>query len=332
MGVGASTNKVTQENNIISSSYAKCPNVSVGNILDISNLIHKPNPACKKSSFVINQKAGVEADCLLNSMQKNLAETLSKQDAKVQGGLGFQFSTNVNNLKNQIETKLEASCGNRSTTNKANISDTYIGACDFKYVAEASDKSSCEINLLQDTSSKLINEQKAEAEGLTLASFLLGYGLFSGIIMLIIIIVVIVVIIKAAKGGAGKLAESKIAAATPQGKLAKVALAKGGSFSGDNIFIAFLIIVFLSIIFVGIYVNKKKELQPSYITINGKKFITPNPNLSGTIIGSTSNNKSLKGADLNNENPELLINDFGEAIEEGTYNNPFESQIPDFLM
>lgn len=190
MGAQASASRNTIENDFITKAYNKCPNVSANNEINLSGVQFRPdmNPMCKNPKFEINQSAGVEADCVVKNIQDTLAETVSKMSTQSQGGLGFQASASSSDIKTQIEQMVENDCGNQSASNKADISDTLVTACDWHFVQNATAKSSCAIDSLQQMSNKVSSQQDTAATGLTLASFLTGYG---GIMTAVVAIILI---------------------------------------------------------------------------------------------------------------------------------------------
>lgn len=189
MGATASTNVVTNDTNLVTKAFNKCPGVTVSNVVTIDNVTFEPNANCTDSIFEIKQNAGVEADCVIGNLQTSTAEMLADLDAETKGGLGFSASTNVSDLKLEVEQMVENDCNDSSATNLASIKDTTIKSCNLRIVQDATVKQSCMINNLQDTAVKVETTAKATAEGLTLGSFLFGYG---GGFMIVIVIVVIV--------------------------------------------------------------------------------------------------------------------------------------------
>lgn len=198
MGASASTNKQSIQNTLTSEAYNSCPNITASNTANISGVSFKPNPGCVNPQFLVNQSAGIDANCLITSLQDSLAQTISKLDAKSQAGLGFSASTNVNDIKTQIKQMVKNTCGNQSSTNVANINDTIITACDFRIVQNATDQSSCSINALQKQVDSVAASAAANATGGSIWGDLFGS---SNILKTVIIIVVIVAVIAAIAGG-----------------------------------------------------------------------------------------------------------------------------------
>lgn len=189
MGGQAASSKSKVENDLVTKAFNSCPNVVASNTVNLSGVQFRPdlNPQCVNPKFEINQSAGVEADCVIKSLQDSLAETVSKMSAESQGGFGFQASQTVSDIKTQIEQITENNCGNQSATNVADIKDTLVTACDWHFVQNATAKSSCKLDSLQKLTNEVTSEQAATSTGLTLASFFTGYGGLTTIIMIIII-------------------------------------------------------------------------------------------------------------------------------------------------
>jgi hypothetical protein len=194
MGAQASTNTSTVSTDIVSEAYNKCPSVTASNTLILSGVQHRPdlNPKCDENSeSIIDQKAAIDANCLLSSLQDTLASTVSTMDATAQGGLGIQASTNVSDIKTSLTTKAESDCADLSTTNLADIKDTMITSCKWHVVQDASVKTSCVINNLQKMANQVEATESATAQGATLGSFLFGYSSGSAIGMIILLLVIV---------------------------------------------------------------------------------------------------------------------------------------------
>lgn len=196
MGAQASSNVSVEENDLVTQSFNNCPKITASNSLDISNvkIDAGKNPNCKGGGDVtFDQSAGVDASCLIKSLQNTTSDSLSKLDAKTQGGLGFQASSNVNDIQNQIQQKLNNDCGHLSATNAAKISDTTITACNFHFVQNATARTSCQINSLQDMANKVSSQLTTDTSGLTLASFLFGNSIGIAIIVAVVLLVLVIV-------------------------------------------------------------------------------------------------------------------------------------------
>jgi len=199
MGAGAAKNESRQVVNISAEVFNSCPRVSAVNSIDLNGVQFLPNDLCygpglPKPKFSIDQTAGVEAECIISAMQNIISKTVAEQDAKTQNGLGFVFSENASDIETQLKTRMENDCSSASSENAASVSDTIVTACDWRFVQNASVKSSCIINSLQDLANDISLKQKADAKGASLADLLGGENM---IIILVIVAVIIIVIVVA---------------------------------------------------------------------------------------------------------------------------------------
>jgi regulator of replication initiation timing len=203
MGGGGSKNVSKQVTEAFNIAYNSCGPVTSNNYIDIEKTeITQPVDCPLGSKIEINQNAGTDASCVIDSMQTSLAEIITKQSAKVVEdlSLGSPKSENINENKQTIVNYVNNQCGKASSTNAAKIYDTKIRACNFHYVANATAKQSCIINNLQDLGVKVENSQKAETysfAGLAIIGIIIAV-----IILVIIVIVAVVVIRKSLTGGA----------------------------------------------------------------------------------------------------------------------------------
>ena len=168
MGAQVSTNKQVIQTDIVTEAYNSCPNIAVSNTVNMQGVNFRPdlNPNCTgDTSFDISQTAGVDATCVITSMQDSLAKTLSTMDAEALGGLGFSGTSNILDIKNELSQKVENDCGNQSVTNVADIKDTTVTSCNMRVVQNASAKSSCTINSLQKIANDLEANSKSKAQG-----------------------------------------------------------------------------------------------------------------------------------------------------------------------
>ncbi|AVL94891.1 putative myristoylated membrane protein [Moumouvirus australiensis] len=199
MGVSASTNKQTIENNILNKAYNSCPSMGTTNIVNLSGIKFEPPPDCNPpSSMTIGQTATIDSNCLLTSLQSSAAEIAAELSAEAKAGLGISGSTNVNDIKQSISNITKNTCANVSTTNNATIRDTVIKSCQFRVVQNATENVSCQINTTQDLVSKIASSSASTAKGGSIWGDIFGSGpggLIAGIVVIIIIIIVIAIII-----------------------------------------------------------------------------------------------------------------------------------------
>ncbi len=229
MGAQASTNVNTIKNDLVTSAFNTCPSVSASNTINLNSVQFRPdmNPNCKTSSLNISQTSGVESTCLISSLQDSLAKTISQMDAKTQGGLGLQASTNIADISNQLSQNVENSCGSQSATNAASISDTTITACDWHFVQNATAQSACTINALQKMANDVTSKQTSDATGMTLASFLFGYSTSIAIVMGIVIVIIVAGVLYYYFGSGNKTDDDR--------PLIKIIKQTGGWFSFGNV-------------------------------------------------------------------------------------------------
>jgi hypothetical protein len=191
MGAQVSALFSTVQTDLTTQAFNSCPQITASNTLDISNVQFLPNSACKTSSATFNQSAGIDATCLISSLQDSVATTLSSMDATTQGGFGIQASTSASNINSQISQQTINTCGAQSSTNAASIKDTIITACDWHFVQNATAKSSCQINALQKMANDVSVKQTALAQGATLASLLFGNGAIGSIVMGLVVVIIL---------------------------------------------------------------------------------------------------------------------------------------------
>ena len=183
---------------IITQSYNDCPKVFPTDTTNLGGVHFIPGPFCHvdkvdkidRSSFNINHGSGIDANCLLTKLQNNLANIVSKMDATSQHKIGIKPSNNPNNIHRQIHQITNDLCINKSPTRAANIGDTDITACRWHFVQNATDKSSCQINVLQDLASQLIEQQRSVPTTNILDRFLDKYSKYLIISIIILIILI----------------------------------------------------------------------------------------------------------------------------------------------
>jgi len=184
MGIQSSTNILRVNNDLTTKAFNACPKVTASNEAEVRRVVHRPNSLCVNPTFEFNQKAGVYAECLINNVQDSLAETIAKMDAETQGGLGFQFSQNVADIKNQITQIAENKCKGLSATNKAKLEDIDTTACNFQFVQDATVKSACTINNMQKLANQVAVDQYAKATGW------LSLGNLGALVAIILVVVI----------------------------------------------------------------------------------------------------------------------------------------------
>lgn len=196
MGAQASTNAATITNNLTTEAYQSCPKITATNVANITGVSFKPNAGCgSNSSFVIDQNNAISATCLLGSLQDTVAKSIAQMDAKTQGGLGFSASTNVANIENQLKDKISQSCASQTSSNEANVNNTDVTSCKFTIIQGATDKSSCQINNLQQMVSNAATAQAATTKGGSIFGDLFGTGSIGKWIIIIIVVILAIFIL-----------------------------------------------------------------------------------------------------------------------------------------
>lgn len=254
MGVGASSAVAKDINEAVSKSWQGCTGqAGAKNITDITGLNFVPAPWCEDPKVDINQATSVQATCVLNNMQSNLAQAMNKLDAEVKGGLGIGASSSVSDIKNKLEADSKQVCQGKSSTNKVTITGADVEACEFVVVQDASDYQSCQLSNMQQQAAKASAAAKASTTG--------WFGGTWGILILAIIIIVIVIVI----GGISyyfiessqKTSQQGLEFAKENPEIAAAALTGGADWSHTWIIIIVIIIVILILYWLG--QHKKKE-------------------------------------------------------------------------
>lgn len=210
MGIGASSNSSSTYTNLTSEAFNSCPTVTASNVISIDNVKFQPDKLCyspgqPQPEATINQNAGVNATCVITALQKSTSQLIAEQNAAVQGGLGFQYSSNSSDIETQITQKLTNSCGSQSSINAASVSDTIITACQWHFVENATVQESCQINELQNIANAVSQKQTASTKGASVLGSLFGstggiiITVFIGIAIVVAVIVVIVILSKQMK-------------------------------------------------------------------------------------------------------------------------------------
>jgi hypothetical protein len=195
MGPAVSVNRTRVNNDFSSSVYAGCAIPNAVNVTNLEDITYTQPAHCPPSSkgLHIEQNAVLDAQCVINTLQKQLAETISKMESNAQAALGFAVSTNVNDIQNQISQKLTTKCEAASATNKVEIKGADVTACQLVVIQNATARMACQLDALQDLVNRVESEQKAESSGTSF--FGLIFGSTGGIIVTIAIVIIIIIII-----------------------------------------------------------------------------------------------------------------------------------------
>jgi len=197
MGSQQSHSGQTMTTDITTSAFNTCPGSAISNEITLKNVDFRPdlNPMCNGSntSFVIDQKASIESECLISHLQDVTSDVIAKMDAEAQAGLGFSYSDNKNDISTQIDSKIENDCGSQSSEQKASLEDVVITSCQLKIIQDATLKSSCTINTLQTIANKASVESNSTSSGSSIWGLLFGNG--TSWLLLIVAIIVILIIV-----------------------------------------------------------------------------------------------------------------------------------------
>jgi len=189
MGAAVSIGVSKTENEIITKSVNQCKKATVSNEMFLQGITHDPAPTCKNPTFSVQQSAVVDADCFINSLQNNMADSIKNMKTTTQVGFGIAGSTSIEESKQKINAALENACGGVSATQVVNAKDIRSRACDMTFIQNANAKSKCKIDALQDAAIKTDTTSETGATGASLSSLLFGTG--SSLIIWIIVIVVV---------------------------------------------------------------------------------------------------------------------------------------------
>jgi hypothetical protein len=227
MGAQASTNKVKTSVEINNEAINKCGSTTITNAV----LLKKAKVMCPKDcrgkcKFNINQGAAVDATCLIKAHQDSLSETIAAMDAKTKTGLGFGASTNVSDMRKELNNKIQSECAGASSAQKIDASEMQLEMCDVTFAQNATAKNKCELGALQAMRDKTETQAKAATEGFDPAAFIKAYSTILIAIAGIIALVIIVFIAMSFSGGKDSVAAQAISTMER--------MQTGGGGMGDN--------------------------------------------------------------------------------------------------
>ena len=165
MGAAVSTVHQQTEKSLIDESYTKCGKVAAQNYVKINNLKFKPAPGCGVSTFQISQEANVDAKCVINALQENASNLMSKLKAGTQTGIGLSVSTTVDKNKEEIKRVIKNECPDTMASNTADLNNFNVEACHFLVPQVANAQQGCEVKMGQKIISELSKEIGAESTG-----------------------------------------------------------------------------------------------------------------------------------------------------------------------
>jgi hypothetical protein len=194
MGASSSKTSSTQETDILDKAYNTCASVSSEVSTNLSNVQFDPPDSCVNPTFDISQASQVDSTCLIGSLQTAYADSASQLSNTTKAGLGISLSKTSNDIKTDLETTVENSCANESSTQMANISDTVIKSCNFSVVQNATLHDSCVINNTQSQISNMSAAVQADTEGSSILGLLWGNMSSTEFIVLGVIVFIIIAI------------------------------------------------------------------------------------------------------------------------------------------
>jgi hypothetical protein len=122
-----------------------------------------------------------------------LARNLSVCDVRTRNRLGFSAANNITDILNQIQKKIDNKCKSKVQTNAANVSDTMVTACRWRFVKDSNDRSACIINTLQEMANELQRVYQPESN-YAIWDLSTSYNQYR-LMMIIVIILSIIIII-----------------------------------------------------------------------------------------------------------------------------------------
>jgi hypothetical protein len=194
MGASSSKASSTQETDILDKAYNTCASVSSEVSTNLSNVQFDPPDSCVNPTFDISQASQVDSTCLIGSLQTAYADSASQLSNTTKAGLGISLSKTSSDIKTDLETTVENSCANESSTQMANISDTVIKSCNFSVVQNATLHDSCVINNTQSQISNMSAAVQADTEGASVLGLLWGNMSSTEFIVLGVIVFIIIAI------------------------------------------------------------------------------------------------------------------------------------------
>lgn len=191
MGASVSTNIQESKSDMVTEAYNKCASVNSTQSITLTDVEFTPPDTCKEdSTFNIEQKSSVNANCVISNLQKSVSDQLLKSSAKAQAGIGIAAALNSTNVETEVKNLVKNDCGDIVNGQTGKFEKLKIKSCKFYYIQEADLKTQCTLDSLQSTALKLTSIQDADAEGASLSS-LLGTG---GIVTMIIVAILVFVL------------------------------------------------------------------------------------------------------------------------------------------
>ncbi|XWV26109.1 myristoylated membrane protein [Tupanvirus soda lake] len=196
MGASASVTQQEVKNTMITNATNSCGADNASNVINISGVNYSQPPGCPAGSgFNINQAASVDANCLIQQLVSQAANTTYNLNTSTKAGLGFSVSDTQSDINNTYTTNINNSCAGLNDTNYVNMSDVNVEACNFVVTQNATAKSQCQINSAQNQVATVAGAVTTNTQGGSLFGDLFGNFSFGKVIVVIVVIVVLFVVI-----------------------------------------------------------------------------------------------------------------------------------------
>lgn len=150
----------------INKSYAECPRIQVKDSTNINKANFRPdlnpnNNCLLYSNFKVKQSNGINANCLVDSLMRNIGS-------------------------DQIKAKINQKCRNANPSHVVPVQSVVVPTCDLRVVQGATDLSACMINELQ----KIAIESESKSKSKFVPETKPSYIFFIIIFMMIMIFVI----------------------------------------------------------------------------------------------------------------------------------------------
>ncbi|XWV24861.1 hypothetical protein QJ856_gp0922 [Tupanvirus deep ocean] len=192
MGASASVTQQEVQNTMITNATNSCGAANASNVINISGVDYSQPPGCPANSgFNINQAASVDANCLIQQMINQAADTTYNLNTSTKAGLGFSVSDTQSDINNTYTTNINNSCDGLNDTNYLNMNDVKIQACNFVVTQNATAKSQCQINSAQNQIAHVAGAVTTNTQGGSLFGDLFGNFSFGKVIVVLVVLVVV---------------------------------------------------------------------------------------------------------------------------------------------
>lgn len=203
MGANVSTNVQNLNNSLVASLKSDCsPTAAVTQEIRDVRVILSGNAKC--DTLQVKNKAVASSKCNIDAAVETLVDGAMKLTNKQKAGLGINYSSTRQNFRQDIENRLQASCGSAASI-KQSIRDMDFELRDnaqcelLSFLNDADANASCVINLVNKATSKLLAEAETEQVGYDPLEFLKSWGF----VIIIAIVGVLVLAFLLLRGGGG---------------------------------------------------------------------------------------------------------------------------------